>query len=308
MKTWIIPIASSLTLAACGGGGDSTSTTAPLATSSLSGVAVDGYIAGATVCMDLNNNTLCDNGEPTASTSGNGGFSLNTTGIEVNGKTLLVTGGTDIDTNTVLTIPLTSIIDTSLVTQILTPATTLVHAYVSIDGMSLALAKQRVATRLGVSSDNIFQDPVLRYDSDAETYARNAALYTYASKNNKSFRNIKSDDDDLYRHFDDDTDDEDVRKRYTDAKTYGPVIHNNDGSWITMTQPSNSTGRLLVSNCFQCHGTNGTGGFERISGGEASEIDEYRGKQANSDIMAPHGQGYTDAQLQALIGYLNQVR
>lgn len=308
MKKWIIPIASSLTLAACGGGGDSTSTTAPLATSSLSGVAVDGYIAGATVCLDLNNNMLCDNGEPTATTSGNGSFSLNTTGIEVNGKTLLVTGGTDIDTNTVLTIPLTSIIDTSLVTQILTPATTLVHAYVSIDGMSLALAKQRVATRLGVSSDNIFQDPVLRYDSDAETYARNAALYTYASKNNKSFRNIKSDDDDLYRHFDDDNDDVDVRKRYQDAKTYGPVIHNNDGSWITMTQPSNSTGRLLASNCFQCHGTNGTGGFERISGGEASEIDEYRGKQANSDIMAPHGQGYTDAQLQALIGYLNQVR
>lgn len=73
-------------------------------------------------------------------------------------------------------------------------------------------------------------------------------------------------------------------------------------------QPVNSTGRLLASNCFQCHGTNGTGGFERISGGEASEIYEYRGKLANSDIMAPHGQGYTDAQLQALIGYLNQVR
>lgn len=309
MKKWIIPIASSLTLAACGGGGDSTSTTAPLTTSNLSGVAVDGYIAGATVCLDLNNNNLCDNGEPSATTASNGSFTLNTTGLEVNGKTLLVVGGTDIDTNTALTIPLTSIVDSSLVKQIITPSTSLVHAYVSTDGMSLALAKQRVATRLGVSSDNIYQDPVLRYDSDAETYARNAALYTYASKNNKSFRNIKSDDDDLYRHFDDDTDDEDVRKRYTDAKTYGPVVNNNNtNSTITTTQPITDSGRLLASNCFQCHGTNGTGGFERISGGEASEIYEYRGKLANSDIMAPHGQGYTDAQLQALIGYLNQVR
>jgi cytochrome c553 len=72
-------------------------------------------------------------------------------------------------------------------------------------------------------------------------------------------------------------------------------------------QPAASTGRLLASNCFQCHGTNGTGGFERISGGGASEIYDYAGRTANSDIMAVHGQGYTSTQLSSLIGYLNQV-
>lgn len=72
-------------------------------------------------------------------------------------------------------------------------------------------------------------------------------------------------------------------------------------------QPVASTGRLLASNCFQCHGTNGTGGFDRITGGEASEIYEYAGKAINSDIMAVHGQGYTSTQLSSLIGYLNQV-
>jgi mono/diheme cytochrome c family protein len=72
--------------------------------------------------------------------------------------------------------------------------------------------------------------------------------------------------------------------------------------------PTSTAGRLLASNCFQCHGTNGTGGFERIAGGEAGEIWEFRTKTASADIMAAHAQGYTEAQLQALVGYLNQIR
>lgn len=66
-------------------------------------------------------------------------------------------------------------------------------------------------------------------------------------------------------------------------------------------------GRLLASNCFQCHGTNGSGGFERIAG-EAGEIREFRSKIASKDIMAAHAQGYTDAQIEALVSYLNQLR
>ena len=72
-------------------------------------------------------------------------------------------------------------------------------------------------------------------------------------------------------------------------------------------QPS-TQGRLLASNCFQCHGTNGSGGFERITGGEAGEIREFRSKTASKDIMAAHAQGYTDAQIEALVSYLNQLR
>ena len=71
--------------------------------------------------------------------------------------------------------------------------------------------------------------------------------------------------------------------------------------------PMLTEGRLLASNCFQCHGTNGTGGFERIAGGEAGEVWEYRNKIATQDIMAAHAQGYTDAQLTAIVNYLNQI-
>lgn len=73
-----------------------------------------------------------------------------------------------------------------------------------------------------------------------------------------------------------------------------------------MRQPANTSGRLLASNCFQCHGTGGVGGFENIRGKEASEIREYLGQAANSSIMAAHAQGYTPAQIDAIVAYLQQ--
>ena len=69
---------------------------------------------------------------------------------------------------------------------------------------------------------------------------------------------------------------------------------------------ASTEGRLLASNCFQCHGTNGTGGFDSIRGGEADEIQEFLTKAANRDIMAAHAQGYTPAQLQKIVAYLQQ--
>lgn len=72
------------------------------------------------------------------------------------------------------------------------------------------------------------------------------------------------------------------------------------------TVAASTEGRLLASNCFQCHGTNGTGGFDSIRGGEAEEITEFLTKTASKDIMAAHAQGYTPAQLQKIIAYLQQ--
>lgn len=76
---------------------------------------------------------------------------------------------------------------------------------------------------------------------------------------------------------------------------------------VTLAAPAASTtGRLLASNCFQCHGTGAMGGFENIRGGQASEVFEYTRKLARSDIMAAHAQGFTRAQLEAIVTYLNQ--
>lgn len=95
--------------------------------------------------------------------------------------------------------------------------------------------------------------------------------------------------------------------RNSSSTTAVNTIRNIAGSAsTTLTQPANTTGRLLASNCFQCHGTGGVGGFDRIRGGDAGEIREYLTRSANSSIMAAHAQGYTTAQLNAIIAYLQQ--
>jgi len=71
---------------------------------------------------------------------------------------------------------------------------------------------------------------------------------------------------------------------------------------VTSTPPP--AGRLLASNCFQCHGTGGTSGFEEIRGKSANELLEYQRKSASRNIMAAHIQGYTAEQLQQIAAYL----
>jgi sulfide dehydrogenase cytochrome subunit len=69
----------------------------------------------------------------------------------------------------------------------------------------------------------------------------------------------------------------------------------------------NTNGRLLASNCFQCHGTNGSGGFDDIMGKDDvyQELQEFLNGQEDADgIMAAHIKGYTDEQLRAIADYL----
>lgn len=72
-------------------------------------------------------------------------------------------------------------------------------------------------------------------------------------------------------------------------------------------------GRLLASNCFQCHGTNGNGpGFDKLSGKSATklfkEMKEYQSSEEGDGIMARHAMGYSDAQLRALSQWLSQQK
>lgn len=72
-------------------------------------------------------------------------------------------------------------------------------------------------------------------------------------------------------------------------------------------------GRLLASNCFQCHGTNGKGpGFDELAGKSASEIykdlKEFQSGKEGVGIMSKHALGYTDAQLNSLAAWLATQR
>jgi len=75
-------------------------------------------------------------------------------------------------------------------------------------------------------------------------------------------------------------------------------------AWAQVGQP----GRLLASNCFQCHGTNGNGpGFERLAGKSANEIfgdlKEFQSGKEGNGIMAKHAMAYTDDQLRLIANW-----
>ena len=73
------------------------------------------------------------------------------------------------------------------------------------------------------------------------------------------------------------------------------------------------SGRLLASNCFQCHGTHGKGpGFETLAGKSAHELykemTEFQSGKEGDNIMARHVMGFSDAQLLALAQWLSTQR
>ncbi|WP_348751489.1 hypothetical protein [uncultured Aquincola sp.] len=70
--------ASVVTLAACGGDGDDDTPAPPppAPTAQLSGVVLDGALANAKVCLDINDNRACDADEPSTTTGADGKFTL----------------------------------------------------------------------------------------------------------------------------------------------------------------------------------------------------------------------------------------
>ncbi|WP_175920934.1 hypothetical protein [Burkholderia latens] len=158
-----LSIAAALT--ACGGGGDSGAAqpsagggsppTTP--TAAVTGTAIDGYLIGATVCLDLNNNGVCDSGEPTAVTDGTGQFSIPYSG-DATGKMLLVqvTPTTKDQSRPAgfqfpATFTLSQVVQ-SATSQVVSPLTTLVGAQMQT-GLSRSQAVAAVQSLLGKQVD-----------------------------------------------------------------------------------------------------------------------------------------------------------
>lgn len=91
-SAWVIGLTAAL--AACGGGGGSTDVPQEPTVTTLAGKVIDGYVSGATVCLDLNANQACDPAEPSTTSGAGGAYSLVTTGLDaaaVAGAYVLVT-------------------------------------------------------------------------------------------------------------------------------------------------------------------------------------------------------------------------
>ncbi|WP_412004418.1 hypothetical protein [Burkholderia pseudomallei] len=138
-------------LAACGGGGGSSPGSTTTSTSQLSGRAIDGPLAGATVCFD-NGQGACDTSLPSTTTDANGNYTLNVSG-NVTGKqldVLITSNTTDGGSKFTSTFTMSAIVSGS--TQNVTPLTTMVVAQMK-SGKSQADAITAVQDLVGSGVD-----------------------------------------------------------------------------------------------------------------------------------------------------------
>jgi len=169
----LMAASSVLTLLACGGGGGAASS------KTLGGLAVDGYLQGATVFLDLNRNGTFDTGEPTTTTNTSGQYTLDYSSVtgSVTGLSVVVTGGVDSDTGLAFTGKISAPVDTAAQAQVVTPLTTLVDSMVT-QGLAanVSAARQQLATALGLTVDQLATDPVAAIASNPGIYTTSVAL------------------------------------------------------------------------------------------------------------------------------------
>ena len=165
-KTGCASAVLALILSGCGGGGSSptAATTKDTATpTAVSGKVIDGYITGAVVYLDLNANQTRDDGEPTATTTAGGVYSLNTTGLDpakvAKGYLLVTVPGTATDSDdggqTLAAAgkkPYSMIapVPANQASSMVTPLTTLVANQMISKGQTAEQATQTVRTALGL--------------------------------------------------------------------------------------------------------------------------------------------------------------
>lgn len=151
--------------------------------SSLSGKAADGYLGSANVCLDLNDNKVCDRGEPSATTGPDGDFTINATSSQIESGTLLVEiiAGVTIDKDEPDT-PIDKAYSLSAPPgyKFISPITTLVQAEVEKSGGSIEDAESALKARLGTEID--FEDDYVAGQEDTENSDDHKAAYEQLHK------------------------------------------------------------------------------------------------------------------------------
>ena len=116
-------------LTGCGGTSSSSSSSMPAAVPSfsVSGVVSDGAIKDSTVWLDFNDNDLIDQDEPSTTSDSEGNFNIEMIGTIIQDVVIKAVGGVDTGTNLDFQgiLEAESATDSKVITQMLTPLTTL---------------------------------------------------------------------------------------------------------------------------------------------------------------------------------------
>ncbi|MCW8956459.1 MAG: hypothetical protein OQL09_06220 [Gammaproteobacteria bacterium] len=143
----------------------------PITTVTLSGKVADGYLNGATVCLDLNENQVCDTGEPSATSTAGGNYSLDATQAQIDAYPVVVkviaNQTIDEDTGNAVTKAYTLSAPAGK-GAFVSPLTTMVQAQVDATGESVDVIESQILTSMGQDSTavSLFDDYVVK-ESDA---------------------------------------------------------------------------------------------------------------------------------------------
>ncbi|WP_130536374.1 MbnP family copper-binding protein [Thiomicrorhabdus indica] len=159
-------------LSACGGGSSETSSNTN--TTSVSGQVADGYLQGATVCLDLNLNSVCDVNEPSAVTGENGRYTLDDVNLDdADSLPILVeVPETAIDEDTMSAVGQAYMLSAPAgIHAFVSPLTTMLQQQMQNSGEDMATAMQSIQQQLNLTVD-LTQD----YIAMAQTTTGDAQL------------------------------------------------------------------------------------------------------------------------------------
>lgn len=164
MKTKIQLITAALGLALLGSG-----CSAP---QNVDGTAVDGYLSGATVCLDTNGNLTCDLDEAQTVTDANGKFTLNIADADGNDNARIICrGGIDTASGAAFSGIMISPVSKGADGYMVSPMTSMVAKLcASNSDADVEAAQKTVAAALGLSSSDfadLARDPVALAGRDA---------------------------------------------------------------------------------------------------------------------------------------------
>jgi len=170
-------------LTACGGGGGGTP---GASTVSLSGVVADGYLTGAKVCLDKNENSVCDAGEPSATTGAGGKYTIDgLTAADIAAYPVVAeVPATATDTDLPgSTVGKAFVLSTPKGNTTITPLSSLVHQeLLATPALSAASAAANVQTAMAITADPL-KDYIATPDADAHLKAQ---LLTQSVKTNRA--------------------------------------------------------------------------------------------------------------------------
>lgn len=159
-------------LTACGGG-----------STELTGAVIDGYIEGAKVCLDIDDDGACGDTEPSTFTQANGGYSLDVSSRATAGRSIIAeipdTAKDSDDAGlTLAAAGKSAYVMATPADQpdVITPLTTLIVGKVKSDSITLAQAKAQVLEQLGLpEGTDPHEDHIAKGNQSVHAAARQVA-------------------------------------------------------------------------------------------------------------------------------------